>query len=453
MLHRVAEIMERPQGQSAAAAGGGDRGSDPVPAMADRRQFHLHRHSRLCYSAARIAILRRCPTARSASCARRTCRCCGATISRSTITPQIRAFLEEPKPLIVTKANVRSRVHRRVYLDYIGVKRFDADGQADRRTRIVGLFTSTAYTRSARTIPYLRRKVDAILDPRGLRSGRAFRQGAGQCAGNLSARRAVPDRRGHALSICAAGPAARRAAARARAGAPRPFRPFRVGAGVSAARPLRRPHAREDRRLSGRASTRAGSSAFYLFFPEGPLVRIHFIIGRSEGETPDPDRAELGRSGVGDRAHLDRRAGRCSLAAAYEPDKARDAVRALPQRFLRRLSAKPIPPAIAVEDIRIIEGLSAERPLSVDFHRRPATTRSIGLKVWSYGARRSRSPARAGAGKYGLPRRRRAHLSDRARRRRRARGLVPRHAAGTRGRRAGRARAMPRSGWKRCSWW
>src|SRR5205085_8058521 len=34
-------------------------------------------------------------------------------------------------------------------------------------------------------------------------------------------------------------------------------------------------------------------SAFYPFFPEGPLVRVHFIIGRSEGETPNPDRATL----------------------------------------------------------------------------------------------------------------------------------------------------------------
>ena len=77
-----------------------------------------------------------------------------------TITPQIRAFLEQPRSLIVTKANVRSSVHRRMYLDYIGVKRFDADGHLIGETRIVGLFTSTAYTRSARTIPYLRRKVD-----------------------------------------------------------------------------------------------------------------------------------------------------------------------------------------------------------------------------------------------------------------------------------------------------
>ena len=118
-----------------------------------------------------------------------------------TITPQLRAFFDEPKTLIVTKANAKSRVHRRVYLDYIGVKRFDADGNPSGEFRIVGLFTSTVYIRSIRSIPFLRRKVDAVLTPRRLRSGDAFRQGAGQRAGDLSARRAVPDRRGHALSI------------------------------------------------------------------------------------------------------------------------------------------------------------------------------------------------------------------------------------------------------------
>src|SRR6185369_8439109 len=42
-----------------------------------------------------------------------------------SITPEIMEFLREPRPLIITKANVRSRVHRRVHMDYIGVKRFD----------------------------------------------------------------------------------------------------------------------------------------------------------------------------------------------------------------------------------------------------------------------------------------------------------------------------------------
>src|SRR5262245_58106780 len=94
------------------------------------------------------------------------------------VTPQVIEFLLEPRLLIVMKANTRSRVHRRAYLDYIGVKRFDASGKLLGEFRIVGLFTSTAYTRSTRTIPYLRRRVDAVLtragfDPEG-HSGKAL---------------------------------------------------------------------------------------------------------------------------------------------------------------------------------------------------------------------------------------------------------------------------------------
>ena len=165
-------------------------------------------------------------------------------------TPEIMAFLKEPRLLIIAKANIHARVHRRVYLDYIGVKRFDAAGNLVGEQRIVGLFTSTAYTRAAHSIPYLRRKIARRRAARRLRPQQPFRQGAGQRAGALSARRIVPDRRGHALSFRARHPAARRAAARARAGAARPLRPFRVGAGVRAARTLRQRHPREDRRLS-----------------------------------------------------------------------------------------------------------------------------------------------------------------------------------------------------------
>ncbi len=44
------------------------------------------------------------------------------------ITPEIRDFLFSDDPLIITKANVRSAVHRRTHLDYIGIKRYDKKG-------------------------------------------------------------------------------------------------------------------------------------------------------------------------------------------------------------------------------------------------------------------------------------------------------------------------------------
>ena len=65
-----------------------------------------------------------------------------------SITPEIRAFLMQPAALIITKSDVRANVHRRAAMDYIGVKLFNKQGELTGELRVVGLFTSTAYTRS-----------------------------------------------------------------------------------------------------------------------------------------------------------------------------------------------------------------------------------------------------------------------------------------------------------------
>ena len=83
------------------------------------------------------------------------------------MTPEVRRFFFSPAPLIITKANVVSRVHRRVHMDYIGVKTYGASGLPTGELRIVGLFTSHAYVRPAAEIPVLRHKVAAVLDAAG----------------------------------------------------------------------------------------------------------------------------------------------------------------------------------------------------------------------------------------------------------------------------------------------
>ncbi|CAD7048995.1 NAD-glutamate dehydrogenase [Pseudorhizobium endolithicum] len=79
-----------------------------------------------------------------------------------TTTPEILEFLDGPDFLIVTKANVKSVVHRRAYMDYVGIKRFDSDGRVTGELRVVGLFTATAYTHSVRDIPLLRAKAQRV---------------------------------------------------------------------------------------------------------------------------------------------------------------------------------------------------------------------------------------------------------------------------------------------------
>ncbi len=73
----------------------------------------------------------------------------------------------ERELLIVTKANSRATVHRSTYLDYVGVKTFDADGTVTGEHRFLGLFTSSAYTESVLRVPIVKDKVRKVLDASG----------------------------------------------------------------------------------------------------------------------------------------------------------------------------------------------------------------------------------------------------------------------------------------------
>jgi glutamate dehydrogenase len=297
------------------------------------------------------------------------------------ITPDIRAFLEEPRLLVVTKSTVRSPVHRRVDLDYIGVKRFDRQGKLVGEFRFCGLFTSTAYTRSVRDIPYLRHKADNVIRRAGFdpssHSGKALvnvletypRDELFQIDEELLYRFAL------AVLQLVERPRVRVLPRRDR------FDRF-VSVVVYV------PRERFDSRIRAvigdyLAATYKGQvRAFYPFFPEGPLVRVHFIIGRHEGETPNPDSATLDRAVEAIvRSWTDGLAE--ALTAAYEPGKAHT----LSARYR---DAFPIdyrevyPPATAVGDIRVLEALKPERPLGVDFYRQGGVGLArVRLKVFS----------------------------------------------------------------------
>ncbi len=94
--------------------------------------------------------------------------------SFATVTPEVRRLARTPELLVLTKANSRSTVHLRAYLDYVGVKRLDAKGQVLGEQRFLGLFTSTVHNSRPTDIPLLRRKVKnvvarAAFDPSGHR--------------------------------------------------------------------------------------------------------------------------------------------------------------------------------------------------------------------------------------------------------------------------------------------
>ena len=136
-------------------------------------------------------------------------------------------------------------------------------------------------------------------------------------------------------------------------------------------------------------------AAFYPYFPEGPLVRVQFIVGRYEGETPHVEIGELERrieaivltwedrladviAGTGDRSEALLAKYGSAFSAGY---------------------AETFPPERALEDIERIERLGPDQPLVIDFHRDPgAPAGRIHAAVYSLGASDPPLRARAGAG-------------------------------------------------------
>ena len=73
--------------------------------------------------------------------------------------------------LILTKTNNKSRVHRPAYIDYVGVKKFDANGQVIGEDRFIGLYSSTLYNNSAADIPLLKNKMAKVMAKSGFAVG------------------------------------------------------------------------------------------------------------------------------------------------------------------------------------------------------------------------------------------------------------------------------------------
>ncbi len=81
----------------------------------------------------------------------------------AVLSPQMRRELAKAAPLIVAKSNLKSVVHRRVYMDYVGVRRYGPDGKPSGEVRFVGLFTAQAYDEPVRNVPLVRRKIDRVM--------------------------------------------------------------------------------------------------------------------------------------------------------------------------------------------------------------------------------------------------------------------------------------------------
>ncbi|WP_328264365.1 hypothetical protein [Rickettsiella massiliensis] len=83
--------------------------------------------------------------------------------SLTALPPEARRMAFSPQILVISKTNKKSKIHRPVYPDYIGVKRFNDKGELIGERRFIGLYTSTVYHSDPRYIPLIRRKIQLVL--------------------------------------------------------------------------------------------------------------------------------------------------------------------------------------------------------------------------------------------------------------------------------------------------
>jgi glutamate dehydrogenase len=213
---------------------------------------------------------------------------------RAGMTAEVRAYLNAPEPIIVTKSATRSLVHRRGHMDYIGIKTFDPNGQFAGERRFVGLFTSNAYSAQARTIPLLRRKIEAVMTHAGLapasHNGKALSHILDSFPRDELFQVSADELYVVATGILHMG------------GLPRlklflrfdRFDRF-VSALLLAPRDQINPKLRTDIHALLAKAFNGRMSAFEAAVDDTALARFHYIIGRNDGPLPQVDVRELER--------------------------------------------------------------------------------------------------------------------------------------------------------------
>ncbi len=279
----------------------------------------------------------------------------------------IGAFARSPEPMMVTTSNIRSRIHRRVHMDYIGVKLWGDDGRMCGELRILGLFTASAYTRSVHDVPMVREKVARVVARAGLP--------AGSHSAHALANVLETYPRGElmqideatlldfALAILALGEHPRiRVLARNDS--------FDRFVSVLVFVPRDR-YTTDLRRRIGELLESRFDGKIVSWLPshsEGPLTRIHYIVGRYRGHTPVVARADLEREVAGLV-----RTWRDDFAAEVERLDDEGVIHGALARWADAFGAayrEAMSAAVAVGDMGVMEGLSPEAPLAVRFQRR-----------------------------------------------------------------------------------
>ncbi|MBR9824980.1 MAG: NAD-glutamate dehydrogenase [Alphaproteobacteria bacterium] len=283
----------------------------------------------------------------------------------AVLTPAIETFLREPSPIIVAKANMKSRVHRRVYMDYIGVKRFREDGAVIGEARFVGLFTAEAYDQSASAVPLIRRKVRRVLERAGKTPGTHNAKKLRNTVENFPRDELFQMEENELLEI-GLGILHLHDRPRTKLFIRRDQFDRFVSALLYVPRDRYNSKVREQAGELIRDAFGGRLSAYYPQFGDGPLARVHYIIGLNPFDHPEPDTEDLER-----RVAI--------LARTWEDDFETHVRRNAPQQVRLRMGAydgafragyrELYDPEEALKDVIKVESLSDPSQVAVRIYR------------------------------------------------------------------------------------
>ncbi|MFN3584455.1 NAD-glutamate dehydrogenase [Phenylobacterium sp.] len=280
---------------------------------------------------------------------------------------QVKDRLAVDPAVTVAKSNVKSRVHRRGYMDYVGVKRYGEDGRPRGEVRFVGLFTAEAYDQPASAVPLIRAKVAKVLERAGAAPGSHNEKRLKNIVENHPRdelfQATVDDLLSQALGILHLYDRPRVRLFERRD-------PFDRFASVLLFVPRDRYNS-DIRRRAGEILAEAYGgrvSAFYPSFSETPLARVHYIIGFTPGEHAWPDLrrvetqvAEAARTWEDRFEAAVRASGRTPEEVAETVARYRDA---FPAGYRDRFDA-----AEALADVAVVDTLAEGPPIRARAYR------------------------------------------------------------------------------------
>ncbi|MEM9288973.1 MAG: NAD-glutamate dehydrogenase [Pseudomonadota bacterium] len=297
-------------------------------------------------------------------------------------SPELTEFLRGGDPILITKANARATVHRRVHMDYIGIKDFDESGAVIGEFRFVGLFTSSAYARQARTIPLLRQKIETVCAQAGFETG----SHAGKAL--LHTLETFPRDELFQIEVPLLTDIASGVLSLYERPRPRVFiRPDRFERFVSAMAYIPRDlyggemRARLGQLLADYFHGRV--SVYYVELGDSALIRVQYIIGTEPGAVPAYDEATL--NGLVEdlvkgwsETFLD------ALGARFGEEQGRRLYYEIRDGFTVAYR-DAFTPEEAAEDVETLLGLTQDESLERAFRlyeRREKTSRTLHLKIY-----------------------------------------------------------------------